>query len=91
MKYLIIFVIRLYWLIPKSRRRKCIFRISCSKCIYKTAMNEGFIAACYAFKYRYKNCRYGYELFRNPITNDLEIRLPNNDIVPQKDIAERFL
>ncbi|EDP98380.1 hypothetical protein KAOT1_14222 [Kordia algicida OT-1] len=92
MKYLLLIFIKAYWfLIPKSKRKKCIFRVSCSNHVYKTAMNKGFIAGCKAFKYRFYNCRHGYEIFKNPVNNEMQIKLRNNEVLNQKDIAERFL
>ncbi|QHI37053.1 Putative membrane protein insertion efficiency factor [Kordia antarctica] len=92
MKYFLLFIIKSYWLIiPKSKRRKCIFKQSCSNYVYQTATKDGFIAGLYAFKYRYKNCRYGYETFINPIDQKVQIKLRNNEILDQEDISERFL
>lgn len=54
-------------------------------------MKDGFIAGIYALKYRYVNCRYGFETFVNPINQKVQIKLRNNDIIDQEDISERFL
>lgn len=54
-------------------------------------MNKGFIAGCKAFMYRFRNCRYGYEVFKNPINDEIQIKLRNNEVLNQKNIAERFL
>ena len=92
MKYILLFFIKTYWfLIPKSKRRRCVFKISCSNHVYKTAMKNGFIAGIYAFKYRYKNCRHGYETFINPVSQKMQIRLRNNEVLNHEDISERFL
>lgn len=44
-----------------------------------------------AFKYRFKNCRTGAYCIKNPITEKLEIILPNNQILEEKEISERFI
>ena len=91
MKYLILGVIRMYWLIPKSRRRKCIFRESCSNHVYSITKNKGFNKGINAFLFRYKNCRSHIETFENPISKEIQIILPGGKIVSQHEIAKRIL
>lgn len=52
-------VIRIYWLlIPPERRRRCLFRESCSRHVY--AQTElGWKVALDAFAARYRACRPG--------------------------------
>ncbi len=92
MKYLALLIIKMYWfLIPASKRRKCIFRKSCSKHVYDMILNKGIILGLKAFKFRYLNCRQGVEVFKNPLTNELQFLLPNNSIVEEEEIAERLI
>jgi hypothetical protein len=63
MKYLLMFFIRLYWLIPKSYRRSCIFKESCSHYVFNATEASGFKVGIKAFKARYNQCRRGYFLF----------------------------
>ena len=67
MKYLLITIIRLYWLIPKGWRRKCIFKNSCSYFIYGITKEEGLKSGLKAFYSRYKQCRTNYTIY---ITDD---------------------
>ncbi|WP_259109498.1 membrane protein insertion efficiency factor YidD [Chryseobacterium sp. JUb7] len=54
MKKLLIFLIKIYWITtPPQKRRKCIFRQSCSKHVYEKTMNDGFISGLKAFRYRF--------------------------------------
>jgi putative component of membrane protein insertase Oxa1/YidC/SpoIIIJ protein YidD len=76
--------------IPASKRRKCIFRISCSKHVYEKTLNEGFISGLKALKYRFLNCRSGAHLIENPLTGKIQIILPNHQILDEKEISKRF-
>lgn len=92
MKYLLLLIIKTYWLIiPASKRKKCIFRKSCSKYVYEETTNNGIISGLKAFKYRFENCRAGAHFIENPITGNFQIILPNNQILDEKDISERFI
>lgn len=91
MKSLLLFLIKIYWIVlPASKRRRCIFRQSCSKYVYETTANEGFISGLKAFQYRFKNCRSGAQLIENPITGRFQIILPNHQVLNEQEISERF-
>ena len=91
-KYLLILPIKIYWfLIPKSKRRKCIFRKSCSRYVFDKTINEGLISGLKALKYRYSNCRSGFQIFENPFTKQIQIILPNNCVLEEYEISERFI
>ena len=92
MKHLILFAIKMYWsCIPASKRKKCIFKKSCSNYVFETAQEEGFIEALKAFRFRYKNCRGNFAIFKNPITNKLQMILPSQIIIETEGIAERLI
>jgi uncharacterized protein len=63
MKVLLQILIRLYWLVPKQWRRRCVFKESCSAYIFRIASQEGFLKALKAFKERRHQCRPNYSLF----------------------------
>jgi uncharacterized protein len=82
----------MYWyLIPKAKRRKCIFRKSCSIYVYEKTMTEGLVAGLKAFQYRYNNCKSGFHIFTNPISQTTQIILPNNTLLEEYEISERFI
>jgi len=92
MKHLLILLIRIYWiLIPASKRKKCIFRTSCSKTVYSKTLNEGFISGLKTLKYRVQNCRSGAFIIKDSITGNLQMILPNQEILDQHEISERFI
>lgn len=78
-------------MIPESKRRKCIFRESCSRYVYNKIINEGFFSGLKALQYRHNNCRAGFHIFKNPVTEKTNILLPNYQILEQSEIAERFI
>jgi putative component of membrane protein insertase Oxa1/YidC/SpoIIIJ protein YidD len=66
MKYLLLLLIRLYWLLPKAWRRRCIFKCTCSHYVFQITRQYGFIAGIKALRKRYKQCRPGYNLYQTP-------------------------
>jgi putative component of membrane protein insertase Oxa1/YidC/SpoIIIJ protein YidD len=91
MKYIILLLIRSYWFLkPKYRKPRCIFKKSCSHYVFEITNEKGFLKGLKALHFRYKNCRYGYEFFKNPVTGDKEIILLNGEIIPSYEIAERL-
>ncbi|WP_310556805.1 membrane protein insertion efficiency factor YidD [Flavobacterium sp.] len=92
MKYLILLMIRIYWFSkPKNTEPKCIFKKSCSHYVYETTQKKGFLRGLKAFRFRYKNCRNGFEIFENPMNNKTQMLLPSRIVVDSEEIAERLL
>lgn len=90
--YLLLFPIRLYWLLlPAHRRRTCIFKKSCSHFVYDNTIKNGFFAGLRALWYRYKNCRSGYALFINSHSGKVEMILPGKDIIDSNEISDAVL
>lgn len=89
MKYLALVFIRIYWLLPEKQRRRCLFRESCSRYVYRMIKDKGFIAGCKALKKRVLQCRPGYVLYK--VDNRFELQLKNGSIIPEDQIAERLL
>jgi putative component of membrane protein insertase Oxa1/YidC/SpoIIIJ protein YidD len=92
MKHLILFIIRMYWkIIPSSKRKKCIFKKSCSNYVFEVTKKEGFINGLKAFGFRYENCRGNFTIFKNPINNKLQMILPSQIIIERGEIADRLI
>jgi len=63
MKIVLLLIIRAYWfLIPKHKRRKCLFKVSCSNYVYKKTKSEGLIKGIKALKFRVENCNHYYNI-----------------------------
>ncbi|MBZ4043250.1 MULTISPECIES: membrane protein insertion efficiency factor YidD [Flavobacterium] len=91
MKYLILFVIQIYWkVIPASKRKKCIFKKSCSNYVFETTQKEGFISGLKAFRFRFQNCRAGCQVFKDPVNGKIQIILPSQIIVEKEEMSERL-
>lgn len=80
MKYLFLFIIRLYWLIPKRWRRHCIFKETCSSYIYSRTKTFGFFEGFKALKKRYRQCRTHYSLYTSDDKKEWVI-LSDNSVV----------
>jgi len=66
MKYLLLFLIRIYQtLTPKRFRGRCLFKESCSNYVYRIVREEGLIKGLNALKYRYHNCRPNYYILED--------------------------
>lgn len=92
MKTLLLQLIKLYWgVLPASKRRKCIFRTSCSHYVYQTTKKEGFCKGITALKYRFLNCRSGFHVFEDPIDGSKMMILPNNQLLTEDEISKRFV
>jgi len=63
MKRLFLFVIKSYWgLVPLKRRRKCLFKISCSQYVYQQVKENGLHKGLRALHYRIQNCNEHYHI-----------------------------
>ena len=63
MRRLLLFAIAAYrFLIPERLRRRCLFRVSCSRYVEETLRSDGLIAGLRALAGRARRCRPGYRL-----------------------------
>jgi uncharacterized protein len=63
MRLFLLCCIRLYWRIPAAKRRRCLFKESCPRYMYRVAKQEGFVKAVQALRMRMRQCRAGYSSF----------------------------
>ncbi|MFD2584926.1 membrane protein insertion efficiency factor YidD [Pedobacter vanadiisoli] len=92
MKIILLSLIRIYWAVfPKNKRYKCIFRLSCSKHVYQVTEQEGLLEGFKALKYRYRNCRNGFHLFKNHVDDSMTMILPEGNLLLENEISERFI
>ncbi|WP_408023355.1 membrane protein insertion efficiency factor YidD [Tenacibaculum sediminilitoris] len=92
MKYLLLLFIKAYWKFkPKNKPARCIFRQSCSHYVFEEIKSKGVLAGIKAFRYRFKNCTYGYELYINPTNKKKHIILKCGDLLEEDKIAKRLL
>ena len=63
MKHLLLIIIKLYWKhIPESKRRKCLFKISCSNYVYKKTNEKGLVSGFRAMIFRINNCNSNHNI-----------------------------
>ncbi|RZK27157.1 MAG: membrane protein insertion efficiency factor YidD [Flavobacterium sp.] len=91
MKFILLAIIKLYWFVwPKSKRRNCIFKISCSNHVYTQTKSNGFTVGLNAFAFRYKNCRHGFSLYNNPVTGEIELLSATGKVFKSIEIADHL-
>jgi putative component of membrane protein insertase Oxa1/YidC/SpoIIIJ protein YidD len=90
MRFIIIIVIALYWkLIPKEKRRSCLFSVSCSRYVYECTKKEGFFSGLKAFIYRFKRCRKGYHIETQ--NGQFFLKLCDGTVINESEIAPNIL
>jgi len=89
MRIVLLLGIRMYWrLIPAHKRRRCIFKKSCSHFVFEKATQEGLASALKAFRYRFNTCRPGFKMLISPIDNKAILILKNGDVLEEKDASD---
>ncbi|WP_435226168.1 membrane protein insertion efficiency factor YidD [Niabella hirudinis] len=86
MRYILLFAIHLYWLlIPKNKRKRCLFKETCSKYVYRITRQQGLHAGIKALKDRKKKCRPGYYYI-----NENAVRMADCSIVPAEILNKKI-
>ena len=89
MKSLLLALIRLYWrVVPSDRRRRCLFKETCSHLVYRIAETEGFSSALRAFFGRCRKCRPGYEIHVD--VHQLRVTLADGSKANPLELSETF-
>jgi putative component of membrane protein insertase Oxa1/YidC/SpoIIIJ protein YidD len=92
MKFLLLGMIQLYWkLIPKHKRRSCVFMESCSNFVYRKTRKDGFFSGLMSLKKRFSQCRPGYTLYKNDHNGRFELHLKDGSIVMEEQISPTML
>lgn len=90
MKYLLLAVIKMYWfLVPKKKRKKCLFKVSCSHKVYDNTQQFGFGVGIKTLRKRYLQCRPGYTLV---LSNEIyKIKLVHGEEMSCSEMSEILL
>lgn len=92
MKWLLLLAIRVYWqLSPKRETGRCLFRISCSRHVFRVTKKEGLLKGVAALRYRFRSCRGGYHIIDNPVHRKRTMVLCTGQEIPEHEIAVRLL
>ena len=90
MKVFLLISIRVYWLfIPKSKRRRCLFKKSCSQYVYDITKREGLLFGIKALRFRGKNCNPKYNII--DIGKEKILITRTHKIFKEKDISPFLL
>ncbi len=90
MRDLLLATIYLYWKwIPTSKRKRCLFKRSCSHYVYDITIKRGFISGIKALRYRFLNCRKGYTIIE--VSSQTVLISANNNVFIQEEIDPRLL
>ena len=91
MKILLIFIIKVYWIIvPEKLRGVCLFSESCSKHVFRKLNDEGLNSGIKSFIYRFNNCRHPYLLRKIPQTEEYKLHLKSGQILNNDEINSYF-
>ena len=77
--------------IPRERRRKCIFRHSCSKYVFDVTKHEGFRAGSTALLLRMRTCNVHFDIITDYKSGERKMYLKGGVVVDETEIAERML
>lgn len=86
MKHLILALIRCYWqLVPEVRRRRCLFRETCSRYVYRETQTLGARAGVVALWRRLCACRPGFQVRVREYSFEVVCR--NGTIIPHAELG----
>lgn len=79
-------IIRLYWwIVPEHRRRRCLFRETCSVYVYRRTRESGARCGILAAYRRLSACRPGFQVQVRECTFEVVCR--DGTIIPQSDLG----
>ena len=84
MKYLLIILIKIYWLIPKQHRKSCVFKESCSKFVYRNTLKFGLRKGLKCLIKRMRTCKPNYTLYKTEDGNEYVI-LADKSVVKRNE------
>ncbi len=91
MKWLLIALIRLYWIaVPARLRRRCVYRESCSHHVERTARESGLMAGLRALLVRYRNCRGNYRSVFVAAEKKWTLHLASGEVLDVNEISPRL-
>ncbi|MCB0768401.1 MAG: membrane protein insertion efficiency factor YidD [Flavobacteriales bacterium] len=86
MSWLLRWLIRAYWaLVPERSRRTCLFKESCSRYVYRMALEHGARAGWKALVGRYRQCRSGYTFVER--NGNVELKTAGGVYVPMDELV----
>lgn len=82
--------IRLYWkFVPEDKRIVCLYKDNCSKHVYNSFDQEGFLFGVRSFLYRYRNCNNDYSCRYKD--GEIIIETSAGETIREEDISDLVL
>ncbi len=92
LRWLLIGLLCLYRRIPQRwKKRRCLFRETCSTLALRTAREEGVRACCRVLKKRFAGCRPRYSVFYSSTSGEWQVELVNGTVIREAEVAEFVL
>jgi putative component of membrane protein insertase Oxa1/YidC/SpoIIIJ protein YidD len=89
MKYVLLIIIWIYWrIIPEKKRRRCLFKESCSCFVYRITATKGAKEGILALNERFHQCRSGYKLLQSK--NNIELHLKDGTVIKGDEISQNL-
>jgi len=89
MRFILLSIIQAYWyLIPPRKRRKCLFKKSCSRYVFDVTKEEGLLKGIKSLNYRLKHCRPGYFIINGK--EGMLLISAHNEVFDNNEISERI-
>ena len=92
MKYVLLFLIRLYWqVVPEKKRNRCLYKVSCSRHVYDVTLRKGIVDGVKALMMRVRTCNRHHEVVYLKEENVFVIRLKDGTMLQEAEISERII
>ncbi len=88
MRWLLVFPIKVYRLIPAKFKRRCLFRETCSLFVMRAATEGGLLAGCRAFGQRFTRCRSQYSVRYDNPSRAWVVELADGSAVGGEEMAD---
>jgi hypothetical protein len=75
--------------VPENRRRKCLFKTSCSQYIYRKTKERGLREGLRAFYFRMQNCNSNYQIIE--VDGEKILVTKTSKLFREKDLNEFIL
>jgi len=92
MKYVLLFLIRLYWqVVPEKKRNRCLYKTSCSRYVYDVTLKQDIVDGVKALMVRVRTCNRHHEVVYLKEENVFVIRLKDGTMLQHAEISERIV
>jgi len=87
MRWLLVFPIKIYRLVPPRFKRRCLFRETCSLFVMRAAKEHGLLAGCRALGQRFVRCRSKYSVYYDNSSRAWMVLLADGSATTSEEVA----